>query len=192
LKGSYPYLRGDGVPVAQPLFQEEGSGSIPTSPLQLRFEKIDVPTACSLVALWHSRLPNITPVTITMGIHAAYVAIYDGHFYATAIWSPPVARLLWDADRCLELRRMAVSDQAPTNTASRMLGFMVRDIKKVFPSVVRLLSYQDTEVHKGTIYKATGWLPVHTTGGDDWVRPNRSRNATQSDAIKVRWEKVLA
>ena len=48
----------------------------------------------------------------------------------------------------------AIASDAPKYTATRMLSIMVKRIKKEFPDIVRLISYQDTEVHKGTIYKA--------------------------------------
>lgn len=185
---AYPYLRGDGVPVASPLFQGEGGGSTPTSPLQLHFREIDVETACQLNALWHSRLPKITPFNARCGLyHVAYVAEMDGAYYATAIWSGAVARLLY-ANDLLELRRMAIAPEAPTNTATRMLGWMIRDIRKRWLHMSRLVSYQDTAVHNGTIYAASNWEAVSTSAGDEWTRPCRYRKPTQTDAPKVRWE----
>ena len=52
---------------------------------------------------------------------------------------------------------MALPDDAPPHTASWMLGAMRKDIRKRFPLVTRLISYQDEDVHTGTIYKAAGW-----------------------------------
>jgi hypothetical protein len=66
---------------------------------------------------------------------------------------------------------------------------MVKDIKRRFQEVTKLISYQDTEVHLGTIYKASGWVNASTSRGGDWN--NRQRNVAQTTAPKVRWEKQL-
>ena len=194
---AYGYVRGDGVAVAQPLFQEEGSGSIPTSPLQLVFREIEPATACELCALWHSRLPRIQELNIRMSPWACYAAEFDNGLYAVGIWSKPVARLLNDKP-WIELRRLAICDKAPKFTASRMLGWMAKQVKLKYPHLELAISYQDTEVHTGTIYKASGWRPSdwqRLNGGRSWggglERPNRWRRKSQSEAIKVRWEKAL-
>ena len=173
----------DRIRVVHPLFQAEGGGSIPTSALQLEIAPIGVVRACELNLLWHSRLPNI-PRTPGM---FAFGAMYDGLFYAVGIWSGPVARML-NGQNLLELRRMAVAPDAPRNTPSRMLRIMRLWIRTKRPEVVRLISYQDTEVHTGTIYKAAGWEATTITAGDEWTRPNRYRKPSQTTAAKVRWE----
>jgi hypothetical protein len=55
------------------------------------------------------------------------------------------------------LRRLACSPAAPRNTCSCFLGWMVRYFKKACPQHEKCISYQDLDVHKGTIYKASGW-----------------------------------
>jgi hypothetical protein len=190
----YPYISGDGVPVAHPLFQTEGDGAIPVSPLQLSYHTVDVPTAIQLNALWHSRLPKVVRGNIDRNRRkVCYVAECGNRYYAVAIWSDPVAaNRLKDGDKTLELRRMAISDIAPENTASNMLGWMKRDIKKRFPELVKLVSYQDTVVHSGTIYKAAGWLSASATSTlIDWNVNGRERKPNQSDAPKLRWEVTL-
>ena len=52
---------------------------------------------------------------------------------------------------------MACSPEAPRNTASRFLGWMARYFADRCPFREKLISYQDTAVHNGTIYKAAGW-----------------------------------
>lgn len=176
-------MSADDVRVAYPLFQAERSGSIPTSALQLFIGEIDRDLFRRLNRLWHSRLPECG--NLHSGV--CYGAQFDGVYYAVAWWSTPVARLLNNLG-IYELRRMAVADDAPKNTASRFLAVMVRLLRKSHPQYTRLISYQDTEVHTGTIYKAAGWKMTHTTNGDEWTRPNRKRKPTQSNAAKHRWE----
>lgn len=187
-------IRAGGVRVAYPLFQAEGSGSIPTSALQLRFETVNMKVAQSLNRLWHSRLPKtILSNLVRNRRYVAYVAEFDGLFYATAIWTDPVAaNRMVDGDLIIELRRMAIADDAPKNSASRMLGWMIRDIKRRYPECVKCVSYQDTAVHNGTIYKASGWTAIDTSDSQTtWSTTTRLRNAEQSSAIKQRWELIL-
>lgn len=118
-----------------------------------------------------------------------YGGRFDGDLHAVAIWSSPVAaNRLKDGKQLLELRRFAIAESAPSNTGSRMLAIMRKLIKKEFPDLIRLISYQDTEVHNGTIYKAAGWNLVATNEGISWTNEKRKRNKEQSIAPKARWE----
>jgi hypothetical protein len=146
-----------------------------------------------LNALWHSRLPRIGS---SCG-QRYHVAEFEGKAYAVAMWSNPVARLLPQQD-WLELRRLAIAPDAPKNTASRFMGWMVRDIEASMPWVVRLISYQDCEAHKGTIYKAAGWRRSEGYKGRKrgWEScrgggRHRSGRTNQAVAVRMRWEKEL-
>lgn len=179
--------------VACPLFQAEYGGSKPTSALQLKISKCDVHLACKLNGMWHSRFPRIEWSNVVRNQYSAcYVAECANLYYAVAIWSSPVAaNRLKNGDTALELRRMAIAPDAPDNTASRMLKIMRLMVAKQMPHITVLLSYQDTEVHKGTIYKASGWKAVACNESTDWTTGTRKRNTAQSLAAKVRWEYTL-
>lgn len=178
-----------------PLFQEGQDGSIPIPPLSaktMRVEVISFDEAARLNRLWHSRLPRMTDRLVTVSYAACGP---NGIAYAIAIWSHPVARLL-PQDTWLELRRLAVAPDAPRNTASWMISVMSRLIRRSWPHLTTLVSYQDTEVHTGAIYRAAGWIPTVKTDGQkgkhaQWSNKNRLRNAAQSTAVKQRWEKVI-
>jgi len=187
-------IGGESIRVVHPLFQEEGGGSTPTSPLQLYIGEISVVKAIDLNGLWHSRLPKVIRGNIDRNRHSVcFGAEYAGTFYASAIWSTPVADnlLKTSGGYCLELRRFAIANDAPKNTASRMLSVMVKLIRKKFPEIVRLVSYQDTAAHLGTIYKASGWRQTALSKGRSWSVNGRSRNPEQSIANKIRWERKL-
>lgn len=148
-------FRADSTREVHPLFQEEGGGSIPTSALQasdLRFDPCPKPHAVNLVRAWHSRLPKCQSAPWTHAFHAHV----HGTTYAVALWNNPSARCVPAHWR--ELRRMACASDAPKNTASRFLAWMVRWFRTHEPQCERLISYQDTAVHEGTIYKAAGWI----------------------------------
>ena len=181
--------RAGGVQVAHPLFfQVEGGGSIPTSALKLRFEKCSIRRAIELNRTWHSVLPKVDESNILRNTRqVCYLAQFDGIDYAAAIWTSPVARLLNNVPR-LELRRLAIGPDAPKNTATRMLMWMRGDVKKRWPELVQLVSYQDMDHHQGTIYKASGWTPAIVSEGGEWSVPSRHRKSVQSAAKKQRWE----
>ena len=176
---------GDGIRVVHPLFQVEGGGSIPTSPLQLEISKMPLDVAVTLNFEWHSRLPTISnPQACT-----AFGAMHSNRYYAIALWGPPVARE-FNGRGIYELRRMAIAPDAPKNTGSRMLRIMRLLIERERADIRRLISYQDTEVHSGTIYKAAGWTigrfkPI-SSGDKGWN--SRDRNVMQSRANKIRWD----
>ena len=175
-----------------PLFRGGRGGATPTSALQLTVSKCNVHRAIELNATWHSRLPVVDWSNVVRASPSiCFVAEHDDIAYASAIWSAPCARLL-NGRNWLELRRLAIAPDAPKNTASRMLGIMRRMIEKELPQIVNLISYQDTEVHTGTIYKAAGWTMTDTSKSNTtWDWSGRRRRAAQSDSPKVRWEYAL-
>lgn len=181
-------FRADDVVVDMPLFHNGCGGSIPTSALQFRFERINRDTFMPLNEAWHSRLPECRNAFEGW----FYGAKFDGEWWAVAWWSKPVARA-YNGLGYAELRRFAIKPGSPENTASRMLGFMARDIRKTRPEVCKLISYQDADVHTGTIYKATNWVCEHigervdeSKTWNNWTtRGNNRKN--QSKAPKHRW-----
>lgn len=67
-------------------------------------------------------------------------------------------------------------------------------IRKLRPEVVRLISYQDTEVHTGGIYRAAGWTQMNVRSKKkrySWGCRSRPRPKAQSEAVKIRWEKYM-
>ena len=184
---------GDSVMAAPSLFQESSGSSILTSPLQLKLEAIPAKIACELNGCWHSRLPKIHWSNVVRNTHSiCFGAKFNNRWYAVGIWTSPVAQNRFkDGKTMLELRRLAICKDAPKNTASRMLGIMQKKIKQVFPEIVRLISYQDTEVHSGGIYKAANWKKRAESSGLSWTTKNRVRNKEQTTAKKIRWEYIL-
>ena len=172
------------------LFALDERTNPPQSPKELDFKVIRAQTACDLNAQWHSRLPIIDWSNVVRNTHyVCYGALFESEFYASAIWSSPVAQNRFKyGKQMLELRRLAISPEAPKNTATRMLAFMRKNILQTMSDIALLVSYQDTEVHLGTIYKADNWNRVHESPGIAWNTENRKRNVEQSLAPKIRWE----
>lgn len=165
----------------------------PIKASQLELVECEPAQARRCVAAWHSRLP-MTQVGPWM---LAFVAVHGGSLYGGALWNNPSARGL--PSDWLELRRLALPEYAPPHAASWMLGAMRRWVRANRPDVPRLLSYQDVDVHTGTIYKAAGWEPAYHSKAR--VRDRSAKRAGTSRAYrsslnglapdaagKVRWE----
>ncbi len=163
----------------------------------LTFAPCDKALAVAACSAWHSRLPNTQRGPWQFAFAATSPS---GEIVAVALWNNPSARML--PGHWLELRRMACSTNAPKMTASRFLGWMARWFKAHHPDRERMLSYQDTAVHEGTIYKAAGWTAAYTSkprvrdrskprvGTERAYRSNLNGVAPDASA-KVRWEKAL-
>jgi hypothetical protein len=167
----------------------------PTKARQLSLRVCDPFEARQCVGAWHSRLPDTQRGPWMLG----FVAEYGGHLYGGALWNNPSARML--PNEWLELRRLALPDYAPPHAASWMLGAMRKWIARNRPEVPRLISYQDMDVHSGTIYRAAGWTPAYVSQPRVRDRtPKRvgTSRAYRSDlngqavaaAAKTRWEIV--
>ncbi len=68
------------------------------------------------------------------------------------------------------LARLWLSDDLPTNSESRVLGVVLRDLRRTTTWKL-LLSYADpTAGHVGMIYQATGWTYLGQTPVESYVR----------------------
>jgi len=117
-------------------------------------QKIAAEIARAFIAAHHSRLPHVQrgPWKLAFG------AYENDTLVAAALWHNCSARGL--PQNWIELRRMAISNAAPRNTASQMLSAMRTYIRRQRGYDTVLVSYQDVAVHYGTIYRASGWTPV--------------------------------
>jgi hypothetical protein len=162
----------------------------------LEFEPCSKAEAVAFCREHPSRLPNTQAGPWQFAFRAHYLDIT----FAVALWNNPSARTL--PSHWLELRRMACLPEVPFNTCSRFLGWMLRYFREHHPGREKLISYQDTAVHQGTIYKAAGWTAAYTSkprirdrskprvGTSRMYRSNI--NGVEVDgSAKVRWEKAL-
>lgn len=162
---------------------------VPSSPKFLNLREVSVNYAMEKNQEWHSRLPITSHSNMIRNAHKIfYGAEYQDHCFAVAMWTDPVAGNRMSKDYVwLELRRLAIAPDAPKFTATWMISKMVKDIKNRFPDITKLVSYQDTEVHTGTIYKAANWRLDAVSKFQEWSNEKRQRNALQSKADKIRW-----
>ena len=155
-----------------PLFEPEECAA-PAKATDLTVIPFDAALLVKYNAAWHSRLPHVQRGPWRL----AFASHYRHTVFAVAFWHNPSARTL--PQDWLELRRMAVAPDAPHCTASHMLGQMRRWIRRNMSGVSRLISYQDCDVHNGTIYRAAGWH-------DAWVTKARVRDRSGNRAGTAR------
>jgi len=177
-----------------PLFAE--AVPEPTKARDLTCNRCAVDHARELIRLWHSRLPK----TQRGPWMYAFRAAVDDYSYAVALWNNPSARTL--PGHWIELRRMAVAPDAPHCTASWFLGAMAKWFMENASQHEVMISYQDEEVHQGTIYKAAGWKVEHRTAARirdrSKPRPNgriyrlKSHGVSVDAAAKSRWQKNIS
>lgn len=67
---------------------------------------------------------------------------------------------------------------------------MVKAICKKFPDIYRFISYQASDVHKGTIYKAANWFVGAKSKSQTWHK-GESRASMQTSSAKIRWEYIV-
>lgn len=73
------------------------------------------------------------------------------------------------------LARLWLSDELPPNSESRVLGIVLRDLRRTTTWKL-LLSYADPEAgHVGTIYQATGWNYLGQTSEETSIRLSDGR-----------------
>lgn len=154
-----------------PLFQKEDGGSIPTSPLHLRFHRISHKGACKMYALHH----YLGDTKFISQIN--YGAYLNDALEGAISYGPPNATELdgyWDRHTQYgwwEIKRLALSDRCPRNSESRFIAYTMRQLRKT-AHVKGFVSYADSGAgHTGIIYKASGFTYIGKTKPkmDFWV-----------------------
>jgi hypothetical protein len=169
------------VAAARLAFRQAGGGATPTPALhQIHVQPVQVSVAKKLIERWHylHSLPGGTCLAF---------GVFTGPSLLGALTfgvGPTNAYSLVDGSTpgdCLTLTRLWLSDELPSNSESRVLGVVLRNLKQ-HTRVKFLVSYADpAQGHIGIIYQATGWLytgvseamPLYDVG-DGKLRHSRS------------------
>lgn len=134
----------------------------------------DMTLVSTLIRAWHSTLPTPPP-----GFRLAFTMLAPNLApVAVATWGRPVARLE-DQETTLELTRQAHSPNCPKNTGTYFLGQMRHYIREHLPQIKRLISYQDADRHRGTIYKADNWHCVYEKRREHSWKSRPGRRGTE-------------
>jgi hypothetical protein len=154
---------GDSISAVHPLFQEEGDGSTPISPLQLQLKLIPAQLALNIYRKWHY-LKGISFISaVNLG------AFFDGAYHGAISYGPPNATELADCfdrktqDGWWEIKRFALSPRCQRNSESRMIGISIKLLRRM-EYVKGIVTYADSQQgHDGGIYKATGFTYMGLT-----------------------------
>ena len=153
-----PIVSAAGVAASTAPVHGAGAGSSPSAALQeLRVGPIPVNIAKHIVRSHHylHSLPGGT--CLAFGVLAAGSLL---GVVTLGVGSTNAHRLVDGAKRedCLALTRLWLSDQLPSNSESRVLGIVIRSLRR-HTSLKFLVTYADpSQGHVGVIYQATGWL----------------------------------
>jgi len=149
---------GESDVASHPLFQGEGGGSIPTSPLQFTVIPINKETAFRIYREYHY-LGRQDFVNV-----ASFGVMWEGCLYGAITFGPPGAKEtvkgIFDTEEqsgFFEIKRLAIDNRFPKNSESRLIRIGIKLLRQRF-HVLALLTYADPSVgHDGTIYKASGF-----------------------------------
>ena len=163
--------------------QEAWPGSTPRTALQsLVVRPVPIGAAKSLILRNHylRSLPGGTQLAFGVFRHSKMLG-------ALTLGAGPTNayRLVRTATRddCATLTRLWLADALPKNSESRVLGIVLRGLRR-HTCLKFLMSYADpTQGHVGTIYQATGWIytglsdatPTYRLGAD---APRHSRTVS--------------
>ena len=148
----------DSAAAARSEIPRAGGGSTPTSALhQLRVRPVPFRIAKAVLIRHHylESMPGGTQLAL-----GAFIGESLQGVLTLGVGPPMVYRLVDGAKPgdCATLSRLWLSDALPRNSESRMLGVVLRALKRC-TSLRFLVSYADPAMgHRGGIYQATGWF----------------------------------
>ncbi len=181
---------GGDVTEAYPLFQEEGGGAIPTSPLQLYIKKINKLTAKNCYKKWHYLKDTDFIQIFNFG------AYFDGRIVGAISFGPPSALetikglfSTLNQQGYFEIKRFAMDDICPKNSESRFIAISCKLLKKV-TKVKGIITYADSSVnHTGIIYKASGFEYKGLTAPkkDFWVN-GKIKQRGKTKGVNGEWK----
>ena len=163
---------GGSLTAEQSLFQVANGGSSPTSPLQLELMEISRSRAEQCYAKWHYLGDTKFISTFDVGV------LFGGKLYGAISFGSPNAKIMdglytpETQNGWWEIKRLALSDDLPKNSESRVIAIAIKLIRKA-REVKGIITYADDGVgHIGTIYKATGFKYMGLTApkSDFFVR----------------------
>ena len=154
---------------ARPAIQRAGGGAIPTSALHdLRVSPIPFSVAKTLVQRHHYLHTLPAGTKLAFGVMAGsslsgVLTIGVGPINAHRLVAGTTR------DDGATLTRLWLYDYLPANSESRVIGVVLRALRR-HTSLRFLLSYADpAQGHVGTIYQATGWLYTGLSQGTSLI-----------------------
>lgn len=130
-----------------------------------------------LVSAWHSTHPP------RIAWKRAFLLRNGSAIVGVSVWGLPTARLEDNTGSTWEHYRMALSPEAPKNSASWFIAHNRDWIRDRAPDVRRLIAYVDLTVHSGVTYRADNWRRVACDfRGRPWT-PNAAHPGRKSKPL---------
>lgn len=184
---------GDSSKAEQLLSQIIDGGSIPTSPLQFKARDLIVST-CDIKHIrdfieTHHYSHNINGVKIKYCFKVEHKGILVGGVLFGAMSTTAWKKFSDYEKKVLELRRLVIVDIAGKNSESRVIGFCLRQIKKIDKDVEVIVSYADPyHNHNGTIYKASNFEYLGLSGKDNGFKDKETGKTYHSRALRTKYK----
>lgn len=184
---------GDSSKVELQVSQPVDSGSIPTSPLPIKTKEIIV-SSCTIKDIksfieTNHYSHNVNGVKIKYCFKVEHQQKIIGGVIFGAMSTTAWKKFANQEKNVLELRRFVLIDEAPKNSESRVIGFCIRTIKKIDKDVNVIVSYADPyHNHQGTIYKASNFKYLGTSGKDNGFLDTETNKIYHSRALRTKYK----
>ncbi len=184
---------GDSSKVEHLLSQTKGGGSIPTSPLQIKAKDLIV-NFCELKDIRdfiekNHYSHNINGVKVKYCFKVENEGVLVGAILFGAMSTTAWKKFSDSEKKVLELRRLVMLDIAGKNSESRVIGFCLRQIKKIDKDIEVIVSYADPyHNHNGTIYKASNFEYLGLSGKDYGYRDTENNKIYHSRALRTKYK----
>ena len=149
---------GGSVTATRPLFQGGEGSSTLTSPHQLFIQPVTKNEAASCYRAFHYLGDTGFMSTHDFGVY------FNSELVGCISYGIPNAREIKgiysekEMPQWFEIKRLALSDDCPKNSESRVIAITLRLIRKSCPHILGVITYADTEAgHTGIIYRAAGF-----------------------------------
>ena len=143
------------------------------------------------VAAWHSTRRPPQGWRVAFQLRAPVESWGDLRGYSVlgvSTWGRPVARAE-DQVATLEHTRMALSPEAPKNSASWFIAANRRWIRNNMSSVNRLIAYVDEMDHSGVTYRADNWRTVYRSRRRSHTWLSRPGRTGKVDRLRTKFER---
>ena len=132
---------------------------------------------------------SINGVKITICFKAEYNNVLVGAMLFGQMSTTAWKKFGISEDSVLELRRLVMIDECPTNSESMFIGYCLRHIKRNITTVNTIVSYADpTYSHTGVIYRASNFNYLGLSASDVGYRDIETGKIYHSRALRTKYK----
>ena len=184
---------GDSLVAKHDSIQNQEGGSIPTFPLQISAKDLvislcDVKEIREFIETNHYS-HNINGVKVTYCFKVEYQNQLVGGVLFGAMSTTAWKKFADSEKKVIELRRLVLLDCAGKNSESRVVGYCLRNIRKISKEIEVVVSYADPyHNHNGTIYKASNFQYIGLSGKDSGFLDSETGKTYHSRALRTKYK----